>query len=97
MATLAPHEKWHVEIDMDYVHQLRIALNLSAAELARGAGIDPSSFSLLGRNRNATFATVAKLATYLQVQPGELIIWYAVPKETPDVLARRRRPHEEEL
>jgi len=95
---LGPDEKWRIEVDMNYVHQLRIALNQSIDEFSKAIPIDLDTLNRMTRTGEASFMMVARLATYLQVQPGELIIWFPVPRGAPERIPNPyhypRRKHE---
>lgn len=88
--TLAPDEKWRLEVDADYIHQLRLALGQPLSEFCRRSGVSVNALHNISTNRSATLPIIARLATYLQVQPGELIVWYPVPKEWPDRITEER-------
>lgn len=84
-ARLRLGEKWRVEVDINHIHHLRVALGIAVNELP----VSPDTLLRIERTGHASLATVAKLATALHITPGELIIWYPVPDEWPDTLAGR--------
>lgn len=97
---LAPNEKWRIEIDFNYLEQLRLAMGYKIVDLQKAGVISTPAYNYLRLRGRATMGTVEKLATYFQIQPGELLVWFPVPKDFPDhprlgkgrTMSQRKRP-----
>lgn len=88
---LKPGEKWRFEVDVKTLEHYRRLAGVTILQLCASAHIGPGSYVALCRDGTCNMHVVARLATYYKVQPGELVIWYPVPLDTPDQWPYRKR------
>ena len=90
----------HIELQQIYIaniRRLRLAQNLSQAELAEKIGISDSFMSLIETGKKwGSFQTLADIATALNVEPYELLLPQSVnigfdDKRTRDLMKRLRQ------
>lgn len=81
---LADDEKWRIEVDVNYLEQLRLLAGVPICKLAQLTGVSYDTYARILVNGEATLRTIARIATYYNVQPGEMLVWMPVPKDFPD-------------
>lgn len=81
---LSPDEKWRIEVDANLLNELRLAMGWTWTELSLKSGANKDTVWAMRHRGTSTLRSIAKVATALQIQPGELIIWFPVPRSYPD-------------
>lgn len=81
---LAPDEKWRIEVDANLINELRLAMGWTWTELSLKSGARKKTIWDMRHKGTCLLSAIAKVATAFQIQPGELIIWFPVPRDYPD-------------